>query len=56
MYNTKEDLLEALISNKSSVHSLQSQICKKRKAKDFDRVMDILYAIEKYNMFHKGDK
>ena len=55
MYKTKEDLLNALISGKSNVNSLQSQICKLRKKKNFDRVMDILYAIEKYNMFHKGE-
>ena len=56
MYKTKEDLLEALISKKSNINSLQTQICKLRKKKNFDRVMDILYAIEKYNMFHKGEK
>ena len=55
MYKTKEDLLEALVSGRSNPNSLQTQVCKLRKKKDFDRVMDVLYAIEKFKMFHKGE-
>lgn len=55
MYKTKEDALSALTSGKTTIRSLQSQICKWRVKKNIDMVMNFTYAIEHYRMFNKGE-
>lgn len=55
MYKTKESALEALNTGKTNIRSLQSQICKWRKKKDIDMVMNFTYAIEHNRMFNKED-
>ena len=55
MYKTKEEALDALKTGKSNIRSLQSQICKLRKKKDIDKLMQFTYAIEHYRMFDLGE-
>ena len=53
MYRRKEDIIEALISGKTSNHSIRTQISKYRKKKDLLTLLMFQAAIEEYNMFHK---
>lgn len=56
MYRRKEDILESLISGKTSVHSIRTQASKYRIKKDLLTLLMFQAAVEEYNMFHKEDQ
>lgn len=55
MYRTKDDVLKALILEKTNPHSIRVQMSKYRLKKDLVSLLIFQSAVEEYNMFHKGE-